>query len=86
MDCGIHRQIFDGMPRSELKELTSWMKEGAVRPYLCRAEGCKKTFNRLSSLVYHFENENCEEWGVQRLRLDLLEEFVIKWLNWKGPA
>ncbi|KAL1597776.1 hypothetical protein SLS60_008263 [Paraconiothyrium brasiliense] len=66
----IHVQIRSN--RVDLEETVSWMKEGLLRPFICRAPGCGKTFSHFSSLVLHVESQACE-WDIDRLRLDLIQ-------------
>jgi len=76
MDVSIHAQI----RRNEvnLKETASWISQGVLYPFICRAPGCGKTFGRLSSLVLHVESHACS-WDLDTLRLGLLrEEFERK--------
>ena len=81
MDLDIHAQIRQG--RLDMKEMVGWMKDGILNPYMCRAEGCSKTFSRFSSLVFHVESGECR-WGVERLGLGMLEKEVIA--GWKAEA
>ena len=59
--------------RVDLGETASWVKEGLLHPFICRAPVCGKTFGHLSSLVLHVESHACE-WDVETLRFDLLKE------------
>lgn len=64
MDLDIHAQIRTG--RIDVNEVHEWMHNGILLPFICRDEGCKKTFAHLSSLVLHLESQACE-WGIERL-------------------
>lgn len=78
MDVDIHRQIRTG--RVNMKTAMEWVNEGEVPFYICRAEGCGRTFCRLSSLVHHVENHDCV-WSLGHLRLDELREVLIRCLR-----
>jgi hypothetical protein len=70
MDVDIHVQIRSN--RVDVKETVSWMDQGLLHPFICRASGCGKTFSHFSSLVLHVESQECE-WDIERLRLDLVQ-------------
>ena len=70
MDVDIHVQIRSN--RVDVKEMVSWMKDGTLQPFICRASRCEKTFSHFSSLVLHVESQACG-WDVEVLRLDLLQ-------------
>lgn len=70
MDVDIHVQIRSN--RVNVEETVSWMKDGLLQPFICRASRCGKTFSSFSSLVQHVESQACE-WDVERLRLDLVQ-------------
>lgn len=70
MDVDIHVQIRSH--RVDLKEMVSWMKEGLLQPFVCRAPGCGKAFRHFSSLVLHVESQACA-WDIETLRFDLLQ-------------
>ncbi|KAF1955901.1 hypothetical protein CC80DRAFT_81882 [Byssothecium circinans] len=80
MDLDIHAQIRRNELNFDLEQMTSWVKQGILHPFICRAESCEhKTFSKLSELVEHFEGRECA-WGVERLRLDKLRvEFERVW-------
>ena|SRR5690242_12989289 len=70
MDLDIHAQI--RTRRVNVSEVHEWMHHGILMPFICRAEGCKKTFGYLSSLVLHMESQACE-WDIERLNAPGLE-------------
>jgi hypothetical protein len=70
MDLDIHAQIRTG--RTDLNEVQTWMNDGLLHPFICRAEGCAKMFGHLSSLVLHMESQACS-WGIERLNAPGLE-------------
>ena len=70
MDLDIHAQIRTG--RIDVIEVYEWMHDGVLMPFICRDEGCKKTFGRLSSLVLHLESKVCR-WDIERLNAPALE-------------
>ncbi|KAF2121604.1 hypothetical protein BDV96DRAFT_512942, partial [Lophiotrema nucula] len=69
MDVSIHMQI--RTRRVNIEVLREWVNEGTVKPFICRAKGCDKVFNHLSSLVLHVESHACS-WDTERLGLDKL--------------
>ncbi|KAH7088775.1 hypothetical protein FB567DRAFT_318083 [Paraphoma chrysanthemicola] len=71
MDLDLHAHLRTG--RTNPQELLAWMSEGSVHPFLCRAEGCGKTFGLFSSLVLHCESQACS-WDVARLNMPGLEK------------
>jgi hypothetical protein len=71
MDLDIHAQIRTG--RIDVNEVHTWMQDGLLQPFMCRAEGCAKTFGHLSSLVLHMESGACS-WGIERLNALALEQ------------
>lgn len=73
MDISIHAQLRTG--RASPKEVHQWMQDGVLQPFICRAEGCQKTFGHLSSLILHCESHACG-WDVPRLNMPGLEEEV----------
>ncbi|KAK3202842.1 hypothetical protein GRF29_154g923709 [Pseudopithomyces chartarum] len=76
MDVDMHVQIRS--KRINTQEMVQWMKEGLLQPFVCRAPGCGKTFHQFSSLLLHVESQACE-WGVETLRLDLVQLEFKKW-------
>ena len=56
-------------------DMRQWMDEGSLHPFLCRDEGCLKTFGHLSSLVLHCESRACG-WDIARLNIPGLEKEV----------
>jgi len=70
MDIDLHVQLRTG--RINLDEMQQWVKGGVLQPFICRAEGCGKTFGHLSSLVLHCESLACG-WDVARLNMPGLE-------------
>jgi hypothetical protein len=70
MDLDLHAHIRRN--EVDLKETTSWMEQGVLRPFSCRMESCNDTFSRFSELVAHVESGKCI-WGLERLRLDLFK-------------
>ncbi|KAH7116227.1 hypothetical protein B0J11DRAFT_510567 [Dendryphion nanum] len=70
MDIELHAQIRQG--RFDVQTLVTWMKEGHVHPFVCRAEGCGKTFAQFRALVHHVSTEECG-WNLKILRLDWVE-------------
>lgn len=72
MDVGIHYQIRTG--RYDLVTLMDSIKHGDIHPYICRG-GCDKTFSRLSSLVYHLQNSDCD-WTLKDLEFDRLLKYL----------
>ncbi|KAJ4301683.1 hypothetical protein N0V90_003776 [Kalmusia sp. IMI 367209] len=71
MDIDMHVQI--RTDRVDLDETASWVKDGLLHPFLCRAPRCGKVFGHFSSLVLHVESQACG-WDVETLRFDLLKE------------
>lgn len=69
MDLDLHAQIRRN--EIDLKETTSWMEQGFLRPFTCRKKICESSFARFSELVAHVESGNCV-WGIEKLRLDML--------------
>jgi hypothetical protein len=75
MDVDQHAALRTG--RADVKVVASFMKDGSIRPFICRAAGCGETFPRFSSLVFHVENGDCE-WDVTTLRLEgLKQQFLL---------
>jgi hypothetical protein len=75
MDLDIHAQL--RTRRVDISQVQQWMNEGILHSFVCRAEGCGKTFAHLSSLVLHCESKACV-WGIDRLNMPGLEkEFKI---------
>lgn len=70
MDIDLHVQLRTG--RINLDEMQQWITDGVLNPFICRAEGCAKTFGRFSSLVLHCESLACG-WDVARLNMPGLE-------------
>ena len=71
MDLDIHAQIRTG--RIAINEVQAWMDDGLLHPFICRADGCPKTFGHLSSLVLHVESQACG-WDIERLNICGLEK------------
>lgn len=71
MDLDIHAQIRTG--RIDSREVHEWMQSGILMPFICREEGCKKTFAHLSALVLHLESQTCD-WDIERLNAPDLEK------------
>jgi hypothetical protein len=71
MDLDIHAQIRRN-DKLDLNELTSWMEEGDMQIFVCRAKGCRQTSSLFSALVAHVEEGTCE-WTVEKLKLDWLK-------------
>ncbi|KAF2263311.1 hypothetical protein CC78DRAFT_581592 [Lojkania enalia] len=70
MDLDIHAQI--RTRKLNIEEMMLWVREGALKPYICRGHGCEKTFSYLSSLLLHVESRACG-WEIATLGLDMLE-------------
>ncbi|KAF3003721.1 hypothetical protein E8E13_009267 [Curvularia kusanoi] len=70
MDLDIHAQL--RTRRIDTSEVTEWMSNGVLAPYVCREEGCGMSFSHLSSLAMHLESEACS-WDIQRLNAPALE-------------
>ncbi|XPS77071.1 hypothetical protein M3J09_009107 [Ascochyta lentis] len=70
MDLDIHAQIHTA--RINVNEVQEWMHNGILMPFICRDDGCKKTFGHLSSLVLHLESQACG-WDIERLNAPGLE-------------
>ncbi|KAH9874754.1 hypothetical protein IAQ61_003944 [Plenodomus lingam] len=73
MDVDLHVQLRTG--RVNLDEMHEWMTNGALHPFICRADGCMKSFAHLSSLVLHCESQACG-WDIARLNVLGLEAEV----------
>ncbi|KAF2844784.1 hypothetical protein T440DRAFT_461532 [Plenodomus tracheiphilus IPT5] len=73
MDIDLHVQLRTG--RVNLDEMHEWMKIGALQPFICRADGCMKSFAHMSSLVLHCESQACA-WDIVRLNISGLEAEV----------
>ncbi|KAF2129211.1 hypothetical protein P153DRAFT_291076 [Dothidotthia symphoricarpi CBS 119687] len=71
MDLDIHAQIRTG--RIALGEVQAWMDGGLLHPFICRADGCTKSFGHLSSLVLHVESHACA-WDIERVNIYGLEK------------
>lgn len=71
MDLDVHAQI--RRQEISLDTMASWMREGVLLPFICRAEGCNRVaFSKLSELFEHVQGDGCE-WDEERLRLDALK-------------
>jgi hypothetical protein len=70
MDLDLHAHLRTG--RTDPQDLQKLMNDGSLHPFLCRAEGCMKTFGHLSSLVLHCESQACG-WDIARLNMPGLE-------------
>lgn len=75
MDLDIHAQLRTG--RINAHEVQTWMEDGILMPFICREEGCKKSFGQLSSLVSHLESKTCG-WDIERLNIPGLETLFKK--------
>lgn len=83
MDLDIHAQIRTN--RIDLNEVLLWMNKGVLNPFICRDEGCSRTFGHLSSLIVHCETEECN-WDVARLNLPGLQEQLQQLLARRDSA
>jgi hypothetical protein len=65
-----------------LDEMASWVKQGVLHPFVCRADSCNRreiVFSKLSGLVKHVQAEECA-WEVGMLGLERLKgEFDRAW-------
>ncbi|KAF2027636.1 hypothetical protein EK21DRAFT_102351 [Setomelanomma holmii] len=73
MDLDLHAHLRTG--RMQPQDMRQCMDEGALHLFLCRAEGCGKTFGHLNSLVLHCESQACG-WDIARLNMPGLEKEV----------
>lgn len=73
MDLDLHAQLRTGRIVPEL--MRQWMDGGSLNPFLCRGDGCQKTFEHLSSLTLHCESQACG-WDIARLNMPGLEKEV----------
>jgi hypothetical protein len=71
MDLDLHAQLRTS--RIDPDMMRQWMDTGAIMPFICREEKCKKEFGHLSSLVLHCESQACG-WDIARLNMPGLEE------------
>ncbi|PVH95693.1 hypothetical protein DM02DRAFT_659914 [Periconia macrospinosa] len=85
MDLDVHAQI----RRNEihLDTMVSWLQEGVLHPFVCRADSCGRvTFGKLSDLVAHVREDNCG-WDVDMLKLEGLKlEFDRACKEMKGST
>ncbi|KAF2273605.1 uncharacterized protein EI97DRAFT_383421 [Westerdykella ornata] len=81
MDIDLHTSLRTG--RCATNELAEWLKADIVPLFVCRAEGCGETFGRFSALVYHVETGDCE-WTAKRLRFDMLEKELARYMAENG--
>jgi hypothetical protein len=71
MDLDLHAQLRTS--RIDPDMMRQWMDTGAIMPFICREEKCKKEFGHLSSLVLHCESQACG-WDIARLNMPGLEK------------
>jgi hypothetical protein len=71
MDLDMHAQIRSG--RADVHAVLDWTDQSIVHSFVCREEGCGKTFGHMSSLVLHCESKACG-WDVDRLNMPGLEK------------
>lgn len=83
MDLDLHAQLRTGRIDPEL--MRQWMDDGTLFPFLCRAEGCQKTFGHMSSLTLHCESQACG-WDVARLNIPGLEREVKRMMLRRDSA
>ena len=78
MDLDIHAQI--RLKTINLQVLQGMISEGTIHPFICRAQGCVKTFAHFSSLSLHVESQACE-WDIAKLGLEMLKKEVMRILR-----
>ncbi|KAF2182354.1 hypothetical protein K469DRAFT_669727 [Zopfia rhizophila CBS 207.26] len=71
MDPDVHFQLRTG--RVEASELSAWVSNGALKPFICRHVHCYREFGRFSSLILHVESQACG-WNVEKLRITELRK------------